>query len=76
MHTKRTTFLTKVKTGIHLEELKLGIETVTFLSLECSPIRKTNMFKIADLYRTLFDAPLCYPTRYTPIWRTGEHSNH
>ena len=53
----------------------------TFLLLECSPVRKTNMFENADLYRMkwrkcYFDALSCYRTRYTFIWRTGEHYNH
>ena len=52
-----------------------------FLLLECSPVRKTNMFENADLYRMkwrkrYFDALSCYRTRYTFIWRTGEHYNH
>ena len=53
----------------------------TFLLLECSPVRKTNMFENADLYRMkwrkrYFDALSCFRTRYTFIWRTGEHYNH
>ena len=53
----------------------------TFLLLERSPVRKTNMFEKADLYRMkwrkrYFDALSCYRTRYTFIWRTGEHYNH
>ena len=53
----------------------------TFLSLEGSQIRKADMFKNADSYRTnwrkrYFDALSCYRTRYTFIRRTGEHSNH
>ena len=43
--------------------------------------QKTNMFENADLYRMkwrkrYFDALSCYRTRYTFIWRTGEHYNH
>ena len=53
----------------------------TFLLLECSPVRKTNMFENADLYRTkwrkrYFDVLSCYRTEYTFIWRTGEHHNY
>ena len=53
----------------------------TFLSLEGSQIRKANMFENADLYRTnwrkrYFDALSCYRTRYTSLWRTGDHSSH
>ena len=51
MHTKRTTFPTEKKIGIHLEEQKYCTEISTFLLPECSPIRKTNMFKNADFYR-------------------------
>ena len=81
MHIKRTTFPTEMKTGILLEELKQCTEMGTFLLLECSPVRKTNMFENADLYRMkwrkrYFDALSCYHTRYTFIWRTGEHYNH
>ena len=81
MHTKRTSFLTVMKIGIHLEELKECIEIITFLLSECSPVRKTNMFENADLYRTnwrerYFDALSCYRTKYTFIWRTGEHTKH
>ena len=52
MHTKGTTFPTEMKISIRLEELKECTEIDIFLSLECSPIRKTNMFENADLYRT------------------------
>ena len=39
----------------------------TFLLLECSPVRKTNMFENADLYGTkwrerYFDVLSCYHT--------------
>ena len=37
MHTKRTTFPTKMKIGIHLEELKECTEISTFLLSECYP---------------------------------------
>ena len=81
MHAKRTTFPTEMKTGIHLEELNYSTEISTFLLLERSPIRKTSKFENADLERTNwqkrnFDALSCYRTKYTFIWRTGEHSNH
>ena len=81
MHTKRTNFPTKMKIGIHLEELKQGTEMGKFLLLECSPVRKTNMFENADLYRTkwrkrYFDVLFCYRTKYTFLWRTGEHHNY
>ena len=41
--------------------------------------QKTTMFENSDLYRMnwrkrYFDAFLCYRTRYTFIWRAGEHS--
>ena len=66
---------------MHIEEPKECTEVGTFLLLECSPVRKTNMFENADLYKTnwqkiYIDAVSCYRTRYTFIWRTGEHSNH
>ena len=53
----------------------------TFLLLECSPVRKTNMFENADLWRTkwrkrYFDVLSCYHTKYTFIWRTEEHHNY
>ena len=51
MHTKRTNCLTKMKIGIHLEELKQCIEIITFLLSECSAVRKTIMFENSDLYR-------------------------
>ena len=52
-----------------------------FLLLECSPVRKTNMFENADLYRTKWrkrysDVLFCYRTKYTFLWRTGEHHNY
>ena len=70
MHIKRTTFPAKMKTGILLEEIKYCTEMGTFLLLECSQVRKTNMFENADLYRMkwrkrYFDALSCYRTRYT-----------
>ena len=43
MHTKRTTFPTKMKIGIHVKELKLSKEIDTFLLLESPPIGKTNI---------------------------------
>ena len=52
LHTKRTTLPTEMKIGIHLEELKECIEIGTFLLLECSSVRKTNVFENTDLYRT------------------------
>ena len=50
MPSKRTTFPAKMKIGIHLEELKKCTEIGTFLLLEGSQIRKTNIFENADLY--------------------------
>ena len=79
MHTKRTTFPTKMKTGIHLEELKQCTEIGTFLLLECSPIRKTNMFENADLYRTnwrkrYFDPLSCYHTRHIYVYMENQRT--
>ena len=81
IHTKRTNCLTKMKYGIHLEELKQCIEIVTFLLSEYSPVRKATMSENSDLYRMnwrkcYFDAFSCYRTRYKFIWRDGEHSYH
>ena len=49
----------------------------TFLLSECSPVRKTNMFENADLYRTkwrknYFDVLSCYRTDYSS---SGEPEN-
>ena len=52
MPSKRTNFPAKMKIGIHLEELKQSTEVGTFLLLEGSQIRNTNMFVNADFYRT------------------------
>ena len=82
MHTKIiTTFSTITKIGIELEELKQCTEIGTFSLLDCSPVRKTNVFENTDLYRTnwrkrYFNALSCYPTRNMLIWKTGEHYNH
>ena len=52
MHTKRTTFPTKMTIGIDLEELKQCTEIETFLLLEYHLVRKTSKFENVDLYRT------------------------
>ena len=46
---KGTTFPTEMKNCMHLEELKWFKEIGTFLLLEGSQIRKTNMFENTDL---------------------------
>ena len=50
---KRTTFPAKMKIGIHFEELTKCTEIGTFLLLQGSQIRKTNVFDNADLYRRI-----------------------
>ena len=67
VHNKKTTFPTKTKIGIHLDELRIRQRNRHPLLLECSPIRKADMFESADLYRTnwrkcYIDVFSCYHT--------------
>ena len=81
MHTKRTTYPIKMKTGIHLEE-QLCTEIGTFLLLECSPVRKKTIgLKMQICIERIGEnAILVHFHAIVPdirsSGRTGEHPDH